>query len=106
MLLFCMFINKCFLFTVGRVCRVKRFTTGSKNSLKDFRKSQMMPDQVRKLVRQQFKDFYAAGFDALLKRWGKCINVGGEYVQKLMFFPGSNITCFTTICDIFSDSPT
>jgi hypothetical protein len=28
------------------------------------------------------KDFYAAGFDALVKRWDKCINVGGEYVEK------------------------
>jgi hypothetical protein len=26
------FIKKCFLFTVGSVCRVKRFTTGSRNS--------------------------------------------------------------------------
>jgi hypothetical protein len=29
------FINKCFLFMVAIVCHVKRFTTGSKNSLKD-----------------------------------------------------------------------
>jgi hypothetical protein len=39
------------------------------------------------------KDFYAAGFDALVKRWDECINVGGGYVEKYMFFPGSNITC-------------
>jgi hypothetical protein len=25
---------------------------------------------------------YAAGFDALVKRWNKCINVGGGYVEK------------------------
>jgi hypothetical protein len=62
------FINKCFLFAVGSVSRVKRFTTGSRNSLKDVRKSQMMPDQVRKWLRQQSIDFYAAGFDALVKR--------------------------------------
>jgi hypothetical protein len=43
-----LFMKKYFLFTVGSVCRVKRFTTGSRNSLKDVRKSQMMPDQVRK----------------------------------------------------------
>jgi hypothetical protein len=36
------FLKKCFLFTVGSVCRVKRFTAGSRNSLKDVRKSQMM----------------------------------------------------------------
>jgi hypothetical protein len=33
-------------------------------------------------------DFHAAGFDALVKRWDKCINVGGGYVEKLMFLFG------------------
>jgi hypothetical protein len=42
----------------------------------------MMPDQVRKWLRQQSKDYNAAGFDALVKRWDKCINVGGGYVEK------------------------
>jgi hypothetical protein len=45
-----------------------------------------MPDQVRKWLRQQSKDFYGAGFDALVKRWDKCINIGGGYVEKYMFF--------------------
>jgi hypothetical protein len=36
------------LFSVGRVFRVKRFTTWSRNSLKGVRKSQMMPDRVWK----------------------------------------------------------
>jgi hypothetical protein len=60
----------------------KRFTTESINVLKDVRKSQMMPGQVRKWLRQQPKHFCAAGFDALVKRWDKCINVGGGYVEK------------------------
>jgi hypothetical protein len=38
--------------------------------------------EVRKWLKQQPKDFYASGFDALVKRWDKCINVGGEYVEK------------------------
>jgi hypothetical protein len=38
----------------------------ARNSQKDFRKSQMMPDQVRKWLRQQSKDFYAAGVDAVV----------------------------------------
>jgi hypothetical protein len=38
--------------------------------------------EVRKWLRQQPKDFYTAGFDALLKRWDKCISVGGGYVEK------------------------
>jgi hypothetical protein len=28
------------------------------------------------------KDFYAAGFDALARRWDKCINVDAGYVEK------------------------
>jgi hypothetical protein len=28
------------------------------------------------------KNFYSAGFDALVKRWDKCINAGGRYVEK------------------------
>jgi hypothetical protein len=28
------------------------------------------------------KNFYAVDFDALLKRWDKCINVDGGYVKK------------------------
>jgi hypothetical protein len=38
--------------------------------------------EVQKWLRKQSKDFYAAGFDALVKRWDKCINVGGGYVEK------------------------
>jgi hypothetical protein len=38
--------------------------------------------EVWKWLRQQSKDFYAAGFDALVKRWDKCISVGGGYVEK------------------------
>jgi hypothetical protein len=82
---------------VESICRGKWFTIGSRNSLGDVRKSQMMADQVRKWLRQQSKYsyFYAAGFDALLKQWDKCMNVGGGYVEKQMFHPCSNIACFT-----------
>jgi hypothetical protein len=68
------FIKKYFLFMVVSVCRVKPFTNGSRNSLKDVRKSQ--------ILRQQSKDFYAVGFDALVKRWDKCTNIDGGYVKK------------------------
>jgi hypothetical protein len=37
---------------------------------------------LRYWLRQQSNGFYAAGFDALVKRWDKCINVGGGYVEK------------------------
>jgi cation transport regulator ChaB len=38
--------------------------------------------EVRKWLRQQSRDFYAAGFNTLVKQWDKCINVGGGYVEK------------------------
>jgi hypothetical protein len=38
--------------------------------------------EVRKWLRQQPKYFCAAGCGALEKRWDKCINVGGGYVEK------------------------
>jgi histone-lysine N-methyltransferase SETMAR len=38
--------------------------------------------KVRKWLRQQSKDFYAAGFEALVKRWDKCVSVAGGYVEK------------------------
>jgi hypothetical protein len=67
------FIKKYFLFTVGSVCHVKQFTTESRNSLKD----EEVETEVRQWLRQQSKDFYAA-----VKRWDKCINVGGGFVEK------------------------
>jgi hypothetical protein len=76
------FIKKYFLFMVGSVCRVKPFITGSRSSLKNIPKLQIMPNQVIKWLRQQSKDFCAVGFDALVKRWDKCVNVGGGYVEK------------------------
>jgi hypothetical protein len=77
------FVKKCFQITVGSVCRVKRLTTGSRYSLKDVHKSQVMPDQVRKWMRQQSRDSYTAGLDALVKRWDKCIiSPNGGYVEK------------------------
>jgi hypothetical protein len=38
--------------------------------------------EVRKWLRQQSNDVYAAGFDALVKRWDTFIGVGGGYVEK------------------------
>jgi hypothetical protein len=72
-------IKKCFYF---RLKSVKWFTTGTRNSLQDVSKSQMMFGQVWKWLRQQSKDFYVAGFDALVKRCDKCINAAGGYVAK------------------------
>jgi hypothetical protein len=63
--------------------------------------------EARKWPRQQSKDFCAAGFDALVKRWDKCINVAGGYGEKYMFFKfrKSHVLHFISICDLFTDSP-
>jgi hypothetical protein len=51
---------------------------------------------------QVSKIFYAAGFDALVKRWDKCMNV-----EKQMFLPVSDITFFTLYIHfyLFTDCP-
>jgi hypothetical protein len=72
------FTKKCFPFTLGSVCRVKRFSLG----VKRFADDEEVETEVWKWLRQQSRDFYAAGFDAMVKRWDKRINVGGGYVEK------------------------
>jgi hypothetical protein len=56
------FINKCFLFIVGSVCRIwiQKFS-------QECLKSWMGPDKVWKWLRKQSKDLCSAGFDALVK---------------------------------------
>jgi hypothetical protein len=50
---------------------------------KGFTDEEEVKREVRVWLRQQSKDFYAAGFDALLKRWDKCIGAGGGYAEIL-----------------------
>jgi hypothetical protein len=49
---------------------------------KRFADDEEVETEMRKWLRQQSKIFCAAGFDALVKRWDKCISVGGGYVEK------------------------
>jgi hypothetical protein len=79
------FMKKYFLFAAESICRVKRFTAGSRNNLKDVQESQIMHDKVRKWLRQQSNYLCAAGFDALVKRWNMCSKVCRGYVEKHMF---------------------
>jgi hypothetical protein len=83
--------KKCFRFMLGSVYHIKRFHLSDRS----FADDEEVETEVRKWLRQQSKDLYAADFDALVKRQDKCINVGGEYVDKCMFFPASNIIYFT-----------
>jgi hypothetical protein len=49
---------------------------------KRFADDEEVETEVWKWLRQQSKDFCATGFDALVKRWDNCIDVGGGYVEK------------------------
>jgi hypothetical protein len=93
------FIKKCFLFTVGSVCRVKRFHLGSKL----FADDEEVEKEVRKWLRQQTKDFYAAGFDTRAKRRDKCISVGREISAFLLQVRISHVLRFISICDLSTD---
>jgi hypothetical protein len=54
----------------------------SKKRGKYFADDEEVETEVRMWLRQQTKRLYAEGFDALVKRWDKRINVGGGYVEK------------------------
>jgi hypothetical protein len=41
-----------------------------------------MEREVTAWFRQQPKDFYAAGFQGLVKQWDECLSVQGDYAEK------------------------
>jgi hypothetical protein len=49
---------------------------------KPFADDKEVEPEARKWLREQSKDLYAPSYDALVKRWDKCINVGGGYVER------------------------
>jgi hypothetical protein len=57
------FIKKCFLFMVGSACHIKQFSLGGER----FGDDEEVETEVWKWLKQQSKDFYAAGFDALVR---------------------------------------
>jgi hypothetical protein len=64
---------------------------------KNFTDGKEVEMEVWKWLRRQSKDFYVVGFEALVKQWDKCLNVGGGHVKNYMFFPGMNIIYFTFV---------
>ena len=54
---------------------VQKFSEG-RTSIEDEHRA------VRAWFRQQPKEFFAAGFQGLVKRWDKCLNLYGDYVEK------------------------
>ncbi|GBL87391.1 hypothetical protein AVEN_118338-1 [Araneus ventricosus] len=49
---------------------------------KNFEYDDDVQHEVLLWIRQQPKEFYAAGIRELMKRWDKCTNIGGDYVEK------------------------
>jgi hypothetical protein len=62
------FMKKFFLFTVRSVCRVKRFTTGSRKFSQGRSKVADYARTGAEVAETTVKDFSAAGIDALVKR--------------------------------------
>jgi hypothetical protein len=74
----------------------ERLTTGWRNCHIGGKRfgNEEVEQEMRKWLRQQSKDFCVPGFDALVKRWDKCTNVGGVYAEKRCFLQ-VRISCFT-----------
>jgi hypothetical protein len=66
----------------GRCLSCKAVQNWVENHSSGFADDVEVETEVLKWTRQQSKDFYAAGFDGLVNRWDKCINVGGGFVEK------------------------
>jgi hypothetical protein len=60
----------------------KAFHNWVEKRSKYFADEEEFKTEVLKWLRQQSKDFYAAGFNAQVKRLEKCINVDGGCVEK------------------------
>jgi hypothetical protein len=75
-------IKKYFLFLVGSEGAHKVVLMWVEKHGKHFSDNEEVETEVQKRLRQQSKDFYAAGFDTLVIQWYECINVGGGYVEK------------------------
>jgi hypothetical protein len=82
------------MFAVGSVCRVKSFTS----MLRNVANVSLMTKRLKRRCgsgRDNSQKTTMLRVSTLVKRWDKCISVGGGYVEKQMFSPGPNITCFT-----------
>ncbi|PNF19140.1 hypothetical protein B7P43_G09801, partial [Cryptotermes secundus] len=51
-------------------------------SAEHFPDDEAVEREVTAWFREQPKEFYAACFQGLVKRWGKCLNVQGDYVEN------------------------
>jgi hypothetical protein len=73
--------KKCCPCTVNIACHVKH---SSKTSFlgERFRDDEAVERAVCAWFRQQPQEFYTAGFQGLVKRWDKCLNFYGDYIEE------------------------
>jgi hypothetical protein len=96
------FIQKRYLFTVASVCRVKRFTTGSKNSLKDVRKTDYVrpgrPVEIAtETTVQRVKCWLLyCGLRRTCKATGQAYQCWWRICREINVIQGWNITYFTS----------
>ena len=73
--------KKCCPCTMNIACHVNQSSNTSFGGTLSWRW-----DAVERIVcvlfRQRPQEFYAAGFQGLVKRWDKCLNLFGDYVEK------------------------
>jgi hypothetical protein len=70
---------------------VEKFSQGRSKVADDARPGR----HVAQVAETTIKRLLCWGFDAQVKRWDKCIDVDGGYVEKLIFLSVANIACFT-----------
>jgi hypothetical protein len=90
----------------GKCLSRKAFHSWVKKCGRCFATDEQVETEERMWLSQQSKVFYAAGFDALVKRWDKCISIGGGYVDKNKCFSQvriSHVLRFMSIYDLLND---
>jgi hypothetical protein len=94
----------CFLFTVGSVYLIKRFTTGWWQTFRWWRRGWNGGVEVAKTTVERL---LCCGFRRTGKAMGQVYECWWRICREINFFPGLNITCFTfmSIRDLFTDSP-
>ena len=56
-----------------------------------FRHNDELKAATGALFQDQTDDFYFKGIDCLKEKWSKSIEVKGDYIEKIMLKPSSNL---------------
>jgi hypothetical protein len=100
------FINKCVPFMVGSVCRVKRFTTGSRNVAN----VSLMTKSLKRRCGSGWEKrrLLCCGFRRIGKAMGQVYQCWRRIIWEINVFSQvriSHVLRFISICDLFNNSP-